>query len=78
MRYIDLFADKETNNKFDLELITFKNSMSINLSWIFELFYNGYTKNEISILLDEKIDIVKDNFNKIKEHALTYKYLFFE
>ncbi len=78
MHYIDLFADKETDNKLDLELITFKNSMSINLSWIFQLFYNGYNKDEISILLDENIDTVKDNFNKIKEHALTYKYLFFE
>ena len=77
VRYIDLFADKKDNNKIERELIIFKNSMPINLSWIFELYYNGYSKNEISILLNENIDIVYDNFNKIKEHALTYKYLFF-
>ena len=48
------------------------------LSYIFELYYNGYNKKEISILLDEDINNVKKGFIKIKEHALTYKSLFFE
>ena len=77
IRFLDILTDNK--NKVDLtkELIIFKNSMPINLAWIFELFYNGYNKKEISILLDEKIDIVRKDFSKIKEHALTYKYLFF-
>lgn len=76
IKFIDLMA---SNNEEDIskELIIFKNSMPINLAWVFELFYNGYNKEEISILLDEKIDVIKKRFSKIKEHALTYKYLFF-
>ncbi len=78
IRYIDLFSADVHKKDISKELIIFKNSMPINLSWVFELFYNGYNKIEISILLDEKIDIIKENISKIKEHALTYKYLFFE
>ena len=77
IRYIDVFPDNKSNSKQDIELIIFKNSMPINLSWIFELFYNGYSKLEISILLNENINNIYNDFNKIKEHALTYKYLFF-
>ena len=51
--------------------------MPVNLSWIFELFYNGYSKDEISILLDEEITDIKKDFLRIKEHALTYKGFFF-
>jgi len=51
--------------------------MPATLSYIFELFYNGYSKEEISILLDEDLTEVKIGFLKIKEHALTYKSLFF-
>ena len=77
IKFIDLFSDKSDEHSNIKELIIFKNSMPIRLSWIFELFYNGYTKEEMSILLDEKIEIIKRDFSKIKEHALTYKYLFF-
>lgn len=77
VRYIDLFPSKKTARNLKSELIIFKNSMPINLSYIFELFYNGYNKKEISILLDEDINEVKENFLRIKEHALTYKSLFF-
>lgn len=76
--YIDLFGNKETNNNYYMELTIFKNSMPLYLSWTFELFYNGYTKEEISILLEEKIDNIRNYLHKIKEHALTYKSLFFE
>ena len=74
--YLEVFADKE---KLDLEseLITFKNSMPALESYIFELFYNGYTKLEMSILLDEDIEEIRKKFTRIKEHALTYKTLFF-
>ena len=77
IQYIDILPDK--NKIWDLEdsLILFKNSMPVTLSYIFELFYNGYSKEEISVLLDESIEIIKNNFNKIKKHALTYKSLFF-
>ena len=77
LSYIDIIS---SNNKIDFskELIIFKNSMPIELSWNFELFYNGYSKEEISILLDEDILKIKKDFSKIKEHALTYKYLFFK
>ena len=77
LRYIDLFPSKEIINNWESELIVFKNSMPAILSYIFELFYNGYSKEEISILLDEDIKDIKDSFNRIKEHALTYKCLFF-
>ena len=75
--YVDLFSNKENHHNYYYELTIFKNSMPIFLSWTFELFYNGYTKEEISVLLEEKIDNIKMYFSKIKEHALTYKSLFF-
>ena len=78
LSYIDLFKEESFLNDYSKELITFKNTMPFYLSWTFELFYNGYTKEEISILLDEKIDNIKKYITKIKEHALTYKTLFFE
>ena len=77
-RYIDLFKDKTSNSNYYKELILFKNSMPSQLSWTFELFYNGYTKEEISVLLEEELDNIKSYFTKIKQHALTYKSLFFE
>ena len=75
--YIDLLPNKSVYKNVDSELIIFKNSMPAILSYIFELFYNGYSKKEISILLDEDIKDIQENFLKIKEHALTYKHLFF-
>lgn len=77
IRFLELIPSNNIKNDYGRELIIFKNSMPIYLSWIFELFYNGYTKEEISILLDEKLEIIRKDFYKIKEHALTYKYLFF-
>lgn len=75
--FIDILANKKNMIDVDNILITFKNSMPITLSYIFELFYNGYNKKEISILLDEDLEKVKNNFLLIKRHALTYKSLFF-
>lgn len=77
VRYIDLIPNEKSIKSIDDELIIFKNSMPAILSYIFELFYNGYNKKEISVLLDENINDVKENFLRIKEHALTYKHLFF-
>ena len=76
IEYLEILPSKD-NTYFSSELIIFKNSMPAILSYIFELYYNGYSKEEISILLDESIDVIKSNFIKIKNHALTYKYLFF-
>ena len=78
LEFINLFQDNKNDVDISKELIIFKNSMTINLSWIFELYYNGYNKEEISILLDEKLEDIKKYFRQIKEHALTYKYLFFD
>lgn len=74
--YIDLFIDKKKVYNYSKELILFKNSMPYKMSSVFELFYNGYTKDEISILLDEEINTIKELIYQIKIHALTYKYLF--
>ena len=76
--YIELFEDKKVFCDYSKELIIFKNSMPSIFSWIFELFYNGYTKEEISILLDEKLEKIREIIGKIKTHALTYKPLFFQ
>ena len=75
--YIDIIESKDNKCDYSKELIIFKNSMPANLSYIFELFYNGYNKEEISYLLDEDISEINHNISKIKEHAFTYKYLFF-
>ena len=74
--YIDLLEDNNNVYDYSKELTIFKNSMSFKMSLVFELFYNGYTKEEISILLDEELNIIKELFKKIKIHALTYKSLF--
>ena len=78
IKYIDVLPGIKKSIDKESELIIFKNSMPATLSYIFELFYNGYSKEEISILLDESIDNIKNNFMIIKKHALTYKYLFFK
>ena len=75
--YLDLFSDKKVSRDYSKELIVFKNSMPFISSCVFELFYNGYTKEEISLLLDEKISSIKKIFIEIRKHALTYKSLFF-
>ena len=75
--YLDLFSDKKVSHDYSNELIIFKNSMPFLLSCVFELFYNGYTKEEIGLLLDEKRENIRVCLAKIKEHALTYKSLFF-
>ncbi len=77
IKYIDVLPSIKKSIDKESELIIFKNSMPATLSYIFELFYNGYSKEEISILLDESIDNIKNNFMIIKKHALTYKSLFF-
>ena len=79
LTYLDILPD--TKKKYihdENNLIIFKNSMPFDMANIFELFYNGYCKNEISILLDSDIDDINKLFKRIKEHALTYKYLFFK
>ncbi len=78
IRYIDIIPGSDKRIVKESELVLFKNSMPAILSYIFELYYNGYNKEEISILLDEEVNIIKKNFNRIKQHALTYKSLFFE
>ncbi len=75
--YIDILTVKKDIINKEHEFIIFKNSMPAFLSYIFELFYNGYNKEEISVLLGEDINVIKDSFIRIKEHALTYKSLFF-
>lgn len=76
--YIDLIMDNKDVDitKYNNFVINFKNSMSFDLSCVFELYLNGYNLNEISILLKMEINIVKGYLKEIKKHALTYKYLF--
>ena len=76
--YLEIFSDNKASYDYTYELTVFKNSMPFMLSSVFELYYNGYTKEEISLLLGEKVDNIKELLSKIKAHALTYKYLFFE
>lgn len=76
--FIELFKSKNVNAKKDYSdiLIDFKNSMPFDMSCVFELFYNGYSVDEISVLLDRDKDNVKSDLKEIKKHGLTYKYLF--
>ena len=76
--YLDIIPSREDSisNETILLISKFKNSMTYELSWVFELFYNGYTKNEISILLNKNEKEVSELLKRIKSHALTYKCLF--
>ena len=78
LSYIDLIRDNsyQENEDYIKLIINFKNSMSFELGCVFELFYNGYGYEEISILLDKNNDETKNNMKEIKRHALTYRYLF--
>ncbi len=77
LSFIDVLSSEKKNIMADNYLIIFKNSMPITLSYIFELYYSGYSKKEISILLDIDLEEVRNSFSLIKRHALTYKSLFF-
>ena len=78
LSYIDLIRDNnyQENDDYIKLIINFKNSMSFELGCIFELFYNGYDYEEISLLLDKNDNELKNNMKEIKRHALTYRYLF--
>ena len=79
IRFIDLFGSEKKDNENKVNnLIIFKNSMPFDLSCVFELLYNGYSIKEISLLLEEECSFIKKMIKRIKEHAFTYKYLFFE
>ena len=77
--YSDMFPNMK--NYYDSEywsnVINFKNSMPYDMSCIFELYYNGFTFDEISKIMEKDIQTIKRRFYKIKRHAFTYKYLFF-
>ena len=78
MSYKELIGKKI---KYDYEYsdnyLLFKSSLPFLESCIFELYMNGFSFKEISILLDEKIEVIYSSFNEIKKDALTYKSLFF-
>lgn len=78
LSYIDLIRDNsyQENEDYIKLIINFKNSMSFELGCVFELFYNGYDYEEISLLLDKNNDETKNSIKEIKRHALTYRYLF--
>ena len=78
--YEEVFPDKKKvyDEEYYNILIHFKNSMSFIMGCVFELYYSGYKQEEISVLLDEKLDNIKKYLRAIKRHALTYRYLFFK
>ena len=77
--FLELIPDNKKSFGIKEEpFILFKSSMSFMLGNIFELYINGYSFKEISMLLDYDIKKVRRDFSKIKQHALTYKTLFFE
>ena len=79
LSYIDVIKnedDKDKNEDYTNIIIDFKNSMPFDMSCVFELYYNGYNIDEISILLDRDLEDVKKDLKEIKQHGLTYRYLF--
>ncbi len=66
--YIELISseDKEDYNEAKRKFIYFKNSLSFLNACIFEMLYNGFSQQEIMILLREsKINII-NSINEIK------------
>ena len=60
--YIDIIPDKEKSDYQEekMKFITFKNSLTFDNSNIFEMYYNGFSINEISnILIMDKKEIMK-------------------
>lgn len=77
--FLEIIGEEPKEKSMQSEaFIVFKNSMSFDMGNVFELFINGYNFQEISKLLDMKIDKVYHLFQKIKTHALTYKSLFLD
>lgn len=74
--YIDIIADPKTHNdildSLDIEYrwIVFKNTLPFDIACIFELRFNGCSKNEISMLLDMDISDINKGIKEIKKQLL--------
>lgn len=65
---LDIISTKNYNYQKEKEkFIIFKNILDFNLSCVFELYYNGYSINEISILLNEEEKDIKRKIKIIKD-----------
>ena len=75
IKYLDIISNSEEKCSITIgNYIVFKNSLSFVNSNIFELYYNGYSIKEISCLLDENINIIKDGINEIRKQVKVQRY----
>ena len=77
-KYLDYIEDKSNiliiDNLCNIEeYLKFKNSMEYDMSCVFELYYNGYSKSEISKLLNLSIFIINKYLAIIKNKLLYIK-----
>ncbi len=76
LRYIDVIQanniedDEKLNDKF----VILKNTLSFTSSCVYELYYNGYSLNEISLLLDESMIAITNCIKEIRKQNKVQKY----
>lgn len=68
--YLDLIKDEKDYFSYEEEkrkFIYFKNTLDYITAGIFEMFYNGYTINEISTMFNEKTKVIIQKIKEIKK-----------
>ncbi len=75
--YLDLFSSSPLPDEdYFGKIRLFKNSLTWIDSCIFELYYNGYKREEICELLEIKNQDILSFFKTMKKHSLTFSSLF--
>ena len=77
--YLELFTDTSSRDYREemYQFIIFKNTLSFFDACIFELLYNGFHNNEISLLLRKDKETINKSILDIRRQSLTQKGLFF-
>ncbi len=66
--YIDIIPSKDNNiDEFNRKIILFKNSLSFINSCIFELYFNGYSINEITNILNKERKEIIEGLKEIRK-----------
>ncbi len=74
LSYLDMIEVKENNNPNEEGFIFFKNTLSFVSSCVFELYYNGYSLDEIILLLDESKLTIGNCLKEIRKQKKSQKY----
>ena len=73
--YLDIIpCEDKDHNEEEKEFVFFKNTLSFINACIFEMFYNGFSKDEIVNCLDIDDHILKRSLKEIRRHKKVQEY----